>query len=69
MLWKRNIRHKLICCANISAFCEESSGDSEDARRPFKHRPTEASADLDVNRGSPPLDIVMVATADPQSYC
>eukprot|EP00972_Heterocapsa_arctica_P068248 10082459-Heterocapsa_arctica.AAC.1 len=28
---------KLICWAKWSAFCEDSNGDSEDARRPFKH--------------------------------
>eukprot|EP00972_Heterocapsa_arctica_P044721 6598478-Heterocapsa_arctica.AAC.1 len=31
---------KLRSCATLSAFCEESSGDSEDARRPFKNLQT-----------------------------
>eukprot|EP00972_Heterocapsa_arctica_P025589 3765364-Heterocapsa_arctica.AAC.1 len=29
---------KLRCCAKQSAFCGESNGDSEDARRPFEDR-------------------------------
>eukprot|EP00972_Heterocapsa_arctica_P082349 12134563-Heterocapsa_arctica.AAC.1 len=31
---------KLIFCAKLSAFCKESNGDSEDARRPLKHLQT-----------------------------
>eukprot|EP00972_Heterocapsa_arctica_P063987 9440751-Heterocapsa_arctica.AAC.1 len=34
-LLKLNIGLKLILCAKLSTFCEESNGDSEDARRPF----------------------------------
>eukprot|EP00972_Heterocapsa_arctica_P023669 3487463-Heterocapsa_arctica.AAC.1 len=36
LLLKLKIGLKLRCCAKVSAFCEESNGDSEDARRPFK---------------------------------
>eukprot|EP00972_Heterocapsa_arctica_P023739 3498264-Heterocapsa_arctica.AAC.1 len=35
MLSRLNICLKLRFCAKSYAFCEESSGDSEDARRPI----------------------------------
>eukprot|EP00972_Heterocapsa_arctica_P092183 13596077-Heterocapsa_arctica.AAC.1 len=35
MCLKLNICLKLRCCANFLAFCEEYTGDSEDARRPL----------------------------------
>eukprot|EP00972_Heterocapsa_arctica_P048911 7206196-Heterocapsa_arctica.AAC.1 len=34
---KLKIGLKLRVCAKRLAFCEECNGDSEDARRPFKH--------------------------------
>eukprot|EP00972_Heterocapsa_arctica_P104563 15410754-Heterocapsa_arctica.AAC.1 len=37
MVLKLEIGLKLRCCAKLPALCKESSGDSEDARRPFKN--------------------------------
>eukprot|EP00972_Heterocapsa_arctica_P054580 8039873-Heterocapsa_arctica.AAC.1 len=37
MLLKLKIGLKLRCCAKLSASCEETNGDSEDARRPCKN--------------------------------
>eukprot|EP00972_Heterocapsa_arctica_P115369 16447346-Heterocapsa_arctica.AAC.1 len=39
MCLKLRMGLKLRFCAKLSAFCEESNGDREDARRPFKNPP------------------------------